>query len=313
MRNSVSEQCDDEGSCFMVADAFRLTRTGGACMSPPPRGDVPPGTRPSQQGQLLLGITFDQGDQGGQMDLRAQLLEHSGAIEASLQAHFAFHRVEIEEIELAAARRLQLRQLEASRSRQQRFDLAFVAYGDADFAPGSSEALVALLSSKLANVGAALSIAFAEVVWSGVPDASSEDPDARLEQWALPAIVASFVGLLLGAGIFTVICFRIRRSRSADTQNAVAAPEGAVSKDPARELGDPEKAGAAADEMKKDADLEVASGSTGDPTDRQGDILDSGSSEGNSSEAGTGQQPALTGANATSGPERDDQIGSTVL
>jgi len=282
MRNSPDEQCSAD-DCFMVVDAFRLTRTGDHCAPKSATPKVPnadvsnaPNTNASEasdtdaskarstdaskatgserDGVLHLSASSHDGSGG---DLSQELLAHSKVFEEVLMAHFDFHEVEVLRVVAVEGRRL--RDFGAKQ-----FHVHFHVQGEAVGVMPDGGSLVVALQEAFDAAGADVIVESALVKWVdlGVPMTGVKDDPFPLLAVALAILVVGLVVVLAGC----IVCMIRRAPRDSDVAKTTV-----VQVAPSKNED--------ADEYPAKDDCEIASTSTGTP---KGDAWGECSSEGSS-------------------------------
>jgi len=214
MKNKQGEQCDT-GSCFWVADAFRLTWVANECnttdsasshmINAPEvatlqqeQAESQATTADATKGLLLLRASFDKDNEGSLLDLQVKLRDHASVLESSLSLHLGGIHVTITDIALTS-RRLQL--TGHSTSPVGIFRVSFVAHSR-DISE-LNDSLSHRLQVELQAAGAGVDIASADVEWpelvntqKSVDDETSDINAALIVGGAVGAVVlAACVGV----------------------------------------------------------------------------------------------------------------------
>jgi len=274
MSNSVNEQCG-VAECFMVADAFRLTKVADSCSRAQVLESKPKPTSPYTKGLLRLALTSSDGraDKSG-MAAEMQLRRHGSEIEMTLLAHYGFEQVKIQGFRAVSGRRLQ----RADEGASQLLDVRFGAYGgnteESDLAT-----LRTLLNAKLSGSG--VEVADAEVHWGKAAEFVLVEPPAGIAAWIF---VVAFSAVALALLIPTIIFVRRRCARGAGQHAAddKAAPSKAEAA--TNEVLVTEKAAGEVQAGADDKDVEAASVSTTEELQGASELISSSSEEGKSND-----------------------------
>lgn len=245
VRNHAHEVClAGEGKCFMVVDAFRLTRVGDTCANataPAPAPVVQPAvpeadaldppeqglghgadTAASEQGLQYEGLLTLQ-VAGATADGLWDLQGSSHWIGDALATHFDLEQVSILSIVATSGRRL-------SGSETSSFQVRFAGRGRGPEVPATGN-LVAALQGSLDQAGAGLTFISAEVDWvavypSGPTDvASGEESTASGPEWKVWLLLAVAVSVLTCLLMIAAVCARRQKARSTLPVDAEAPPE----------------------------------------------------------------------------------------
>jgi len=208
MRNSARELCD-ANSCFMIADAFRMTRIGASCPSPTTQGapGAPAEKAAAQEGTLTL--QFNVVDDA--LNARAVLQQSSNQVEDVLALHLGYKSVDIVKMQFRflGSRRLLAGGPAHSRNNLQEVDMDFLARGEVF--QRSPVDLKSALNAQLQKSG--IEVVSAEIQM--VPEVKDEDWSGFpliLVGWALLALTS------LGLGTLAVRCYYRSRSSPAKAQ-----------------------------------------------------------------------------------------------
>jgi len=219
---SADEKCGTGSSyCFMMVDAFRLTRVADSCspdVDKQLKGGVGVDAFSSsswQIGSLRLTVEADTAD------LLGELQAHSSVLEATLETQFGAISVKVEEITSLAAERRRLQSTAA-------IDVEFKAQLPSSTGLEAPEDLPAALSSALAAAGSELQIQAAELTWGPVKESNANDKDSNscLSLVIAGIVAASFIGLVATATLAR--CFYkkfISKPRVADVKDVNKEPD----------------------------------------------------------------------------------------
>jgi len=267
VKNHKSEECDAAGHCFMMADAFRMTRVGDSCSvavtSPTPSVVKPSASKmpDSRDGMLHLEVDVTISSDNA----IPLLIQNQKAIESVLQTYLGYKLVDVMDV-------MHGRRLSAggpASGTYQKVDVTFVAGGwngrttKTDVTP--------YLKAALASKG--LEIKAAAVEWVG--STTAEDDFASVQViMALGAVVA-----LVCVVFCLVIGFSKRRGQAASSKQAwdanvinVAAQEEVDVEEARQEFEDKQEQEESV-EVEKAKDVEsmsVGSGSTDAPASEEG-------------------------------------------
>jgi len=189
---SADEKCST-GNCFMMVDAFRLTRVADYCSQDVEKRlkefvreeqeqqqeqeqeqqqeqeqeqDDASSSSSWQIGSLRLTVKADTAD------LLGELRAHSSVLEATLETQLGAISVKVEEITSLAAERRRLQSIAA-------FDVKFKAQLPSSTGLEEAEVLPADLSSAFAAAGSELQIQAAELTWAPVKESNEKDEESN--------------------------------------------------------------------------------------------------------------------------------------
>ncbi|CAK0880989.1 unnamed protein product [Prorocentrum cordatum] len=229
MRNHAHEVClAGPGQCFMVVDAFRLTRVGDTCAdavapAPAPVAQAVPEAEATgateagleHEGLLTLRLV------GPTVDLQAS----AGWIGDALAMHLGMQQVSILSIRAASGRRL-------SGSDTSSFQVRFRGARPGPEAPAAA-GLVAALQAAFDAAGLGVVVASAEVDWVAVYPSAPADADASGESaagnggwWTFWSVLALLTFAFLTLVMVSVACAYRHKAVSSDAAvDAEAPPE----------------------------------------------------------------------------------------
>lgn len=262
MRNAVNEQCELQGNCFWVVDAFRLTWKGTECL-PRNNSEETVQTGKGTEGVLLLRLNMEISHDTAFMQVKIQ--DQKAALEATLASHFGYNSVEIVEARFVSPGR-RLREQPAALMR-----ISFIALEKV--AESTSGDLKQSLQANLDAMNLGVTVDSASVEWT-LPVPIRTEHDSKNAKMCLPLYIGASCAALVMLGIagFFVWKLKVRTSnaqtlasdlskeKSEDPKRAKEVTlEGAISKMP----DEPQKA-------KEVDEAENTSVSTGPPASEDG-------------------------------------------